>query len=926
MTGETTPGTHCRETFAWGLRNPFRMAFNVANTGFFINDVGQDWIEEIDASSAGADYGWSCMEGNAVNLGCAGSFTAPIYTYTHANGCTSITGGAFVPAGVWPSNYDNGYLFADYVCGKIFFRNTSGAVTQFASGLGGLTTLKFGPNGSQSLYYTNYDNGGQIRKITFSGPANQPPTAKIGPNKRYGALPLTVTFRSTGSSDPNGDPLTFRWDFGDGSPEATGATVQHTYTSAEDFIAVLTASDGRGGQTTASAKIFAGDTPPQPTIAAPLPADLFSAGQQITLTGSASDVEQGTIADERLTWEVLLHHDTHTHPFMPPTSGNNLSLTAPEPEDLLAATNSYLEIKLTATDARGLKTTVVQNLMPKKVDLTFTTNNPGTPLMLEGTLYRSPATVTTWAGNPVDVDIADSISPSGQPAQWSSWSDGGDRAHTIVAPATNETYTATFVVESAPAYIATADAHVRLAQSSTNFGRERRFSVTRGSAAENGFLRFSLTGVPAGFQSATLYLFVTDSSNNGPTVYRTSSAWKETTVTWANQPNRSGAALGSFGRVLSNTWVALDVTAAVAGDGTVNFVLLGDSSDRATFAARTTAGKEPRLVLRGATGDGTPPSTPANLSGDAMASNTVNLSWDASTDASGIANYDVLREGVLLGATTSTSFVDKTAPANSSLDYIVIARDGSGLTSAPSATATVDTPMPTSTFTFAPGDDTFVFASSPSTNYGTRSYLQTRGTSVITFIRFTTQGLQGPVYRATLRVYVTDGTDDGPAVFKTTNSGWAETTLTYANKPGPTSSVPADDTGAIASGGWIELDVTALIAGNGPIAFLLQQTSGDAASFGSSESATPPQPAARRSWRRISRHPRAQARVRQQPQHRSKRQPNPPLAQRRCHFRSRTGSRAAISRRGRPTPVWLPVKRCHARAPGRPRREATPRV
>ncbi|MBA2490711.1 MAG: PQQ-dependent sugar dehydrogenase [Gammaproteobacteria bacterium] len=65
LTGRTTAGKHCQETFATGLRNPFRMAFdpNAASTRFFINDVGQITWEEINLGQAGADYGWNLREG-----------------------------------------------------------------------------------------------------------------------------------------------------------------------------------------------------------------------------------------------------------------------------------------------------------------------------------------------------------------------------------------------------------------------------------------------------------------------------------------------------------------------------------------------------------------------------------------------------------------------------------------------------------------------------------------------------------------------------------------------------------------------------------------------------------------------------------------------------------------------------------------------
>ena len=67
--GVAAVGQICQETFAWGLRNPFRIAFdsNAATTRFHINDVGQGAWEEIDLGAAGADYGWNVREGHCAN-------------------------------------------------------------------------------------------------------------------------------------------------------------------------------------------------------------------------------------------------------------------------------------------------------------------------------------------------------------------------------------------------------------------------------------------------------------------------------------------------------------------------------------------------------------------------------------------------------------------------------------------------------------------------------------------------------------------------------------------------------------------------------------------------------------------------------------------------------------------------------------------
>ena len=190
-TGQTTAGNKCQETFAWGLRNPFRIAFdpNSAGTRFFINDVGQGLWEEIDEGAAGADYGWNLCEGahnNNSDAACSNAppgHVGPIYDYRHGQvipgttsptNCNSITGGAFVPDGLWPG-FDGAYLFGDFVCGEIFslrFSGGSWSASDFGQGLGGVATMIFGPHGGgQALYYTTFANGGEVRKIFHtSGP------------------------------------------------------------------------------------------------------------------------------------------------------------------------------------------------------------------------------------------------------------------------------------------------------------------------------------------------------------------------------------------------------------------------------------------------------------------------------------------------------------------------------------------------------------------------------------------------------------------------------------------------------------------------------------------------------------------------------------------------------------------------------------
>lgn len=466
VTGSTTAGNWCQEIYATGLRNPFRIAFdpNAAATRFFINDVGQNVWEEIDEGAIGADYGWNVREGHCANgstTNCGpppAGLTNPVFDYPHTGNCAasgvagnSITGGAFVPNGIWPAEYNGAYLFGEYVCGKIFklVPNGGGGYTasEFATGLGGSSAVAmiFGPyETTQAFYYTTYAGGGQVRRIRYTGAANRAPVAAAIGNPTNGPAPLNVAFDATGSSDPDGDALTFSWNFGDGTT-GTGATPTHTYAQAGTYNAVVTVSDGRGGSATATVRIDAGNTAPVPTITSPTSTQLFRVGETITLTGSATDAQDGTLANSRLTWEVILHHNNdHTHPYVPPTVGNNITFTAPPPEDLPAATGSFLEIRLTATDSQGLSSTVVRNFQPRRVNITFATNPAAFRVTVNGVQLTGPQTVVSWDGYQLNVNAPNQNDASGQPYNFSSWSDGGAQSHTITTPATAATYTANF--------------------------------------------------------------------------------------------------------------------------------------------------------------------------------------------------------------------------------------------------------------------------------------------------------------------------------------------------------------------------------------------------------------------------------------------------------------------------------------------------
>jgi len=81
---------------------------------------------------------------------------------------------------------------------------------------------------------------------------NAPPKASISiaNGNPYGLAPLAITFDISGSSDPDGEIVSFTFDFGDGTDPIQGTDlslpIEHTYTTAGSYAAKLTVVDDNG--------------------------------------------------------------------------------------------------------------------------------------------------------------------------------------------------------------------------------------------------------------------------------------------------------------------------------------------------------------------------------------------------------------------------------------------------------------------------------------------------------------------------------------------------------------------------------------------------------------------------------------------------------------------------------------------------------
>jgi glucose/arabinose dehydrogenase len=163
------PGGNEDHIWAYGFRNAFRARWDLPTGRFFIGEVGGNnqevaW-EDINLGVAGANYGWPICEGFCSNP----AFTDPLYAYPHLGLGASLTGGVVYRGGVYPTEYDEVYFFADYVRGWLHYLtfDAFGQVTadlEFDPAVGSVVDIKQGPGGE--IYYCELI-AGEVRRYAY---------------------------------------------------------------------------------------------------------------------------------------------------------------------------------------------------------------------------------------------------------------------------------------------------------------------------------------------------------------------------------------------------------------------------------------------------------------------------------------------------------------------------------------------------------------------------------------------------------------------------------------------------------------------------------------------------------------------------------------------------------------------------------------
>ncbi|WP_061295416.1 ThuA domain-containing protein [Herbidospora cretacea] len=228
--------------------------------------------------------------------------------------------------------------------------------------------MKFGPDGS--LYMidwgsgfggTNTDDG--VYRIDYIN-GSRAPQARASGTPTSGQAPLTVQFSSSGSADPDGDAITYAWDFTDnGSVDSTSANPSFTYSSNGNYTARLTVRDAGGKTGTATVPIVVGNTAPTLQFSAPPNGGAFDFGDTISYTITGSDAEDGAIDCSRVQVIIALGHDTHSHDVDQRTGCSATITTQQSGHD--ATQNVFYVLSATYTDSGGLSKGAELILQPK---------------------------------------------------------------------------------------------------------------------------------------------------------------------------------------------------------------------------------------------------------------------------------------------------------------------------------------------------------------------------------------------------------------------------------------------------------------------------------------------------------------------------------------------------------------------------------
>ncbi len=439
-----TSGTteQSKRVWSYGLRNPYTFSIQPGTGKIFVNDVGQNAVEEInDATTGGRNFGWPTAEGTSTNP----NFTNPVYSYLHAGaaptGC-AITGGTFFNPQftTYPAAYVGDFFFQDYCSNWIYALNLSGtpSATLFASNIGSSSlSVMTGPDGN--LYYLS--RGAQaLYKITSSNSsipviAQHPESITIPVGN-----PVIFLVSATGTA-----PLQFQWQKNgvniEGADEATFVINNTQLSDAGNYRVIIT---NIAGQVTSNVAVLT-VTPNEKPIAqvlTPIENTLYVAGTTLSFSGNGTDAEDGTLTADRMSWQINFHHDSHRHD-EPPRDGISEG-TFEIPDQGETSANVWYRFILTVTDSKGSIGQDSVDVHPKTSILNLATVPVGLQVTIDGQPHTSPFAIESVEGLKREIGVVTNQSLDENDFVFAEWLHGGNSTQMIITPEDDITYTASF--------------------------------------------------------------------------------------------------------------------------------------------------------------------------------------------------------------------------------------------------------------------------------------------------------------------------------------------------------------------------------------------------------------------------------------------------------------------------------------------------
>lgn len=432
-----------RAIWAVGFRNPFSMAIDQVSGRVFVGDVGSDQYEELNEVTKGSNYGWPAIEGKLTTQVPPANYVDPIFAFNHVQGCAVSGVTRYLPTiQQFPPAYYGKMFVLEHCQGKLFVVDPeTGENELFGTGLPSCVNLLTAPDGSIYLldrYGTssNYvTTNGILRRIIYTG--SQAPYITNNPKSVVVPEGEAVDFQVKAAGL---GPFHYKWLKNELEiPNTNSPTLEVANPSLADsaslFRCIVT---NLLGADTSDAALLGVTTNKRPTIdlISPPEGSFYQGGGLIHLLAEAFDQEDGILHPSAFKWRVDFNHLSHTHPAFGPVGNTDDEIFA-VPAVTEVSDSVWYTVVVTATDSKGLATTVVREIRPEKSDIQFKTEPAGFPCYVDGHFYQSPALVKSVVGVYHNLTAPKSHYWNGWVYLFEQWSDGVTENVRFEAPGEN---------------------------------------------------------------------------------------------------------------------------------------------------------------------------------------------------------------------------------------------------------------------------------------------------------------------------------------------------------------------------------------------------------------------------------------------------------------------------------------------------------